>query len=148
MKRESGKVRLSSCVFIGAAALAAACSGNNTSSANGNDKTPNGGGTDAGAEGAAMGGPDAAHTTLYLVGDSTVAAFNDPYYYPRYGYGTQIGTYLDHNIAVNNLALSGRSSKSYIDPADNSNYATLTSSLKAGDYVMIGFLYKYEKAYT
>ena len=106
------------------------------------------GGTDAGVAGADAGkdAPVTPTTTLFLVGDSTVAAFNDPYYYPRYGYGTQIGKYLDARVAVNNLALSGRSSKSFINPADNANYATFTSSLKAGDYVLIGFGHNDEKA--
>jgi lysophospholipase L1-like esterase len=149
MKRQ-GEVGLSSFMFVGAMALAAACSSNS------DNKTPNGGGMDAGAEAASgemeagadsgAGASDAAHTTLYLVGDSTVAAFNDPYYYPRYGYGTQIGTYLNQSVTVDNLALSGRSSKSYIDPADNGNYAIFTSSIKAGDYVMIGFGHNDEKA--
>ena len=49
-------------------------------------------------------------------------------------------------MAVNNLALSGRSSKSFIDPLDNANYATFKSSLKAGDYVLIGFGHNDEKA--
>jgi lysophospholipase L1-like esterase len=98
----------------------------------------------AGGTGGADAGPPA--VTLYLVGDSTVCAFNDPYYYPRYGYGTQIGKYLSTSVAVNNLALSGRSSKSFIDPTDNPNYATLKSSLKAGDYLMIGFGHNDEKA--
>ena len=108
-------------------------------------------GSDAGGAGAAGSdaGPDAPPTpttTLYLVGDSTVAAFNDPYYYPRYGYGTQIAKYLDQTVAVDNLALSGRSTKSFIDPVDNANYATFTSSIKAGDYVLIGFGHNDEKA--
>jgi lysophospholipase L1-like esterase len=140
MKRESSEVSLASRLFMGAIVLASACGGSN------NDKPSNpGGGMDAGVE-AASGGSDAAHTTLYLVGDSTVAAFDDPYYYPRYGYGTQIATYLNQNITVDNLALSGRSSKSFVDPADNGNYAIFTSSLKAGDYVMIGFGHNDEKA--
>ena len=84
--------------------------------------------------------------TLFLVGDSTVSAFNDPYYYPRYGYGTQIAKYLQGSIAVNNLALSGRSSKSFINPADNGNYALLKASIKAGDFLMIGFGHNDEKA--
>lgn len=153
MNRQSDGVSLSSCLFIGAMALAAACS-----SSNGGSKTPVTGGMDSGtgddaassgpdaASEAASGGSDAAPTTLYLVGDSTVAAFNDPYYYPRYGYGTQIGKYLSPSVTVNNLALSGRSSKSFIDPADNGNYAVFTSSLKAGDYVLIGFGHNDEKA--
>jgi hypothetical protein len=49
-------------------------------------------------------------------------------------------------VAVDNLALSGRSSKSFIDPADNANYATFKTSLKAGDYVLIGFGHNDEKA--
>ena len=54
--------------------------------------------------------------TIYLVGDSTVCSFTDGYYYPRYGYGTQLGNYLDEKATVINLALSGRSSKSFILP--------------------------------
>ena len=140
----------------GVLALGAGCGGksNGASSTGG---TGGGAGTGAGgADAGAAGGagadagtdapPPAPATTLFLVGDSTVAAFNDPYYYPRYGYGTQIGKYLDQSIGVNNLALSGRSSKSFIDPADNGNYAAFTSSIKAGDYVLIGFGHNDEKA--
>ena len=140
---------------LGALALAG-CSGKSNGTTGGAGGTIRG--TDAGAAagGTAGGGaagadagkdaPATPSTTLYLVGDSTVAAFNDPYYYPRYGYGTQIGKYLDASVAVNNLALSGRSSKSFIDPLDNANYATFKSSLKAGDYVLIGFGHNDEKA--
>ena len=112
-------------------------------------RAPTRAGPPAGGAAGADAGKDAPATpttTLFLVGDSTVAAFNDPYYYPRYGYGTQIGKYLDASVAVNNLALSGRSSKSFIDPLDNANYATFKSSLKAGDYVLIGFGHNDEKA--
>lgn len=82
------------------------------------------------------------NTTLFLVGDSTVSSFNDNYYYPRYGYGTQIGNYLDKKVTVNNLALSGRSSKSFLN---ETNYTTLTTSIKKGDYLMIGFGHNDEK---
>ncbi len=81
-------------------------------------------------------------TTLFMVGDSTVASFDDNYYYPRYGYGTQMANYLDSTVTVNNLALSGRSSKSYIVEA---NYQTLVNSIKSGDYLMIGFGHNDEK---
>lgn len=80
--------------------------------------------------------------TLYIVGDSTLASFNDSYYYPRYGYGTQLGNYFDDMITVNNLALSGRSSKSYIV---EENYTTLKNNIKAGDYLLIGFGHNDEK---
>ena len=142
---------------LGAMALAG-CGGKSGGAPSGVGATGGAGGTAAGAAGADAGGTGAASadagkdaavtptTTLYLVGDSTVAAFNDPYYYPRYGYGTQIGKYLDASVAVNNLALSGRSSKSFIDPLDNANYASFKSSLKPGDYVLIGFGHNDEKA--
>ena len=82
-------------------------------------------------------------TTVYLVGDSTVCSFADGYYYPRYGYGTQLGSYLTEKAEVVNLALSGRSSKSFLVEA---NYETLKNSLKEGDYLIIGFGHNDEKS--
>lgn len=81
---------------------------------------------------------------IYLVGDSTVCAFSDNYYIPRYGYGTQLYNYIncDKNQIVN-LALSGRSSKSFLT---ESNYSTLTNSITAGDYLIIGFGHNDEKS--
>jgi hypothetical protein len=134
---------------VGAGALSTGCT--SSSGSPNTNVTGAGGSGAAGTDGGASDAPasdagNLAPVTLYLVGDSTVAAFNDPYYYPRYGYGTQIGKYLSPSVTVNNLALSGRSSKSYIDPADNGNYAMLMSGLKAGDYLMIGFGHNDEKA--
>lgn len=85
----------------------------------------------------------AAEHTLWLVGDSTVCEFNDLLYYPRYGYGTQIGNYLDDTYEVRNLALSGTSSKSYLT---QNNYNTLKNGIKEGDTLMIGFGHNDEKA--
>ena len=82
-------------------------------------------------------------TTVYIVGDSTVCSFSDNYYYPRYGYGTQLANYLDPNATIVNLALSGRSSKSFIVEA---NYETLKNNIKEGDYLIIGFGHNDEKS--
>ena len=82
-------------------------------------------------------------TTMYLVGDSTVASFADDYFYPRYGYGTQIGNYLSDKVTVKNLALSGRSSKSFLIEA---NYTTLKNELKEGDILVVGFGHNDEKS--
>ena len=82
-------------------------------------------------------------TKIYLVGDSTVCSFADNYYYPRYGYGTQLANYLAPEATVVNLALSGRSSKSFVTEA---NYQTLKDSLKEGDYLIIGFGHNDEKS--
>ena len=82
-------------------------------------------------------------TTIYLVGDSTVCSFTDKYFYPRYGYGTQLFRYLNEKATVKNLALSGRSSKSFLA---ESNYQTLKNSIKEGDYLIIGFGHNDEKS--
>ncbi|WP_284645749.1 pectinesterase family protein [Paenibacillus silviterrae] len=85
---------------------------------------------------------DTPASTIWIVGDSTVSSFADNYYYPRYGWGTQIGNYLDGSFTIQNLALSGRSSKSYtVDP----EYRTLLSGMKNGDYLLIGFGHNDEK---
>ncbi|MDE6661055.1 MAG: hypothetical protein K2J93_04485 [Anaeroplasmataceae bacterium] len=79
---------------------------------------------------------------LYVIGDSTVSSFNDPYYYPRYGYGTKLDCYFK-NIMVMNLALSGRSSKSFIE---EENYKFLMEQLEPNDFLMIGFGHNDEKS--
>ena len=91
-------------------------------------------------------GATAATNTIWIVGDSTVSAFTDTYFYPRYGWGTQIDQYLsDDYYEVKNIAASGRSSKSYL--VDNaSDYANLTANIKAGDFLFIGFGHNDEKA--
>ena len=83
-------------------------------------------------------------TRIFVVGDSTLSAFNDPYYYPRYGYGTKLQDYLNPSKAtVVNLAMSGRSSKSFLTEA---NYQTLVKNIKKGDYLIIGFGHNDEKS--
>lgn len=81
--------------------------------------------------------------TIYLVGDSTVASFSDGYYYPRYGYGTQLGEFLREDVKVCNLSLSGRSSKSFIS---EDNYSKLAKSIERGDVLIIGFGHNDEKS--
>lgn len=83
-------------------------------------------------------------TKLFVVGDSTLSPFNDPYYYPRNGYGMRLQDYLNpKKIEVVNLAMSGRSSKSFTTEV---NYQTLVKYLKKGDYLIIGFGHNDEKA--
>ena len=75
-------------------------------------------------------------STLWVIGDSTVSSFEDKYYYPRYGYGTMLDKYLDDSIKVVNIALSGRSTKSY---TTEPQYNELLSGMKQGDFLIIGF---------
>ena len=81
--------------------------------------------------------------TVWIIGDSTVSSFADNYYYPTYGWGTQIDKYLDGTYEVKNIALSGRSSKSYVNDKE---YKELTAGMKQGDYLLIGFGHNDEKA--
>ncbi|MGN1103598.1 MAG: GDSL-type esterase/lipase family protein [Candidatus Coproplasma sp.] len=88
--------------------------------------------------------PLPASNKIYVVGDSTVCSFSDNYYLPRYGYGTQLAEYLNVTSSqIVNLAISGRSSKSFLTEA---NYTTLTSSISEGDYLIIGFGHNDEKS--
>ena len=80
--------------------------------------------------------------TLWVVGDSTLSSFEDNYFYPRYGYGTMLDQYLDGEIRVENLALSGRSSKSFLA---EENYKTLCAGMQYGDFLLIGFGHNDEK---
>ena len=89
--------------------------------------------------------------TLWVVGDSTVCDYTKAdgtltdatYFYPRYGYGTQLFNYLSSKITVKNIALSGRSSKSFLS---EENYTTLKNEIKAGDFLVVGFGHNDEKS--
>ena len=80
--------------------------------------------------------------TLYLVGDSTMATFPPGPGETRYGYGTRIQDYFDASVIVVNLALSGRSSKSFLAEEE---YGLLLASLRQGDYLAIAFGHNDEK---
>ncbi len=109
------------------------------------------GGTPEGPGGPGEPGADtstalAADNKIYLVGDSTVCDYSakrDNYYLPRWGYGEQLYNYVNcQKSQIRNLALSGRSSRDYLAEA---NYTTLKSSIKNGDYLIIGFGHNDEK---
>ncbi len=85
---------------------------------------------------------------IFVVGDSTVCDYSekpDNYYLQRYGYGTQLYNYLnlESKNQVVNLALSGRSSLSFLTEA---NYARLKNEIGDGDYLIIGFGHNDEKS--
>lgn len=84
---------------------------------------------------------------IFIVGDSTASPFNDPYYIPRFGFGTKVQDYLDPSkAAVVNLAVSGRSSISFIsDPGSAVNYDLLKKNIRKGDYLIIAFGHNDEK---
>ncbi len=73
---------------------------------------------------------------LWVIGDSTAAEFDDTaYYYPRYGWGTQLYRYFQ-GVTIENLAVSGTSSQSYLQTAQ---YQRLLQEMQSGDFLLIGF---------
>lgn len=87
--------------------------------------------------------------TIYVVGDSTGCHYSETtdatYYYKRVGFGDKIADYLTGGATVVNLALSGRSSKSF---TTESNYQTLLNSIGSGDILIIAFGHNDEKVET
>jgi lysophospholipase L1-like esterase len=87
-------------------------------------------------------GPPASRlVSLRIAGDSTAAAF--PPADPRVGWGAVFQDFVDATVSVDDRALSGRSSKSYIDEGA---WASLLRSLRPGDHVFIGFGHNDEKS--
>jgi len=74
-------------------------------------------------------------TTIFLVGDSTMA--DKPLEEnPERGWGQLFPKYMRDEIEIQNHAVNGRSTKSFIN---EHRWDTVMSRLKAGDYVMIQF---------
>ena len=80
--------------------------------------------------------------TLFLVGDSTMAdkPLDDN---PERGWGQLIPLFLNNKLTVQNHAVNGRSTKSFIN---EHRWDTVLSRLKPGDYVMIQFGHNDQKA--
>lgn len=92
-------------------------------------------------------GAEEAPHTLWIVGDSTSCDFgtnDNAYYYPRFGYGTQVDKYLDGTYQVRNLAASGTSSLSFRTDKQEA-YAELLAGMKAGDALIVAFGHNDEK---
>ena len=105
--------------------------------------------TDAGARGAVWGQAEAAKATIWVVGDSTVSAFNDSYYLPREGYGEEIENYFNANVY--NLAVSGASSKDFTGMAsyktllNGSDTVPALGQAEGNKFLIIGFGHNDEK---
>ncbi len=80
---------------------------------------------------------------VYIVGDSTVCNYNTETVESlnRCGWGMKFADNFNQ-VSVNNLALSGRSSRSFLA---ESNYTTLCNSIGKGDYLFIQFGHNDEK---
>lgn len=75
-------------------------------------------------------------TTIYTIGDSTMANKKDPDRNPEHGWGQVLQAFFKDNFTVENKAVNGRSSKSFIN---EKRWDSIYKKLKKGDYVFIEF---------
>lgn len=76
-------------------------------------------------------------TTIYTIGDSTMADKIKPDENPEKGWGQVLPSFFDlTKITIDNRAVNGRSSKSFIN---EKRWEAVYNSLKPGDYVFIQF---------
>lgn len=80
--------------------------------------------------------------TLYTIGDSTMANKKDPDRNPEHGWAQVLQPFFRDNIVVENKALNGRSTKSFIN---EKRWDSIYKKLKKGDYVLIEFGHNDEK---
>src|SRR5687768_12356864 len=79
--------------------------------------------------------PRAKKITVYLIGDSTIAD-KRPGAFPETGWGTPFKTFFDSSVVVDNRAMNGRSTRSFIS---ENRWQPIVDALKEGDYVFIQF---------
>ncbi|WP_035651059.1 rhamnogalacturonan acetylesterase [Flavobacterium sp. ASV13] len=81
-------------------------------------------------------------STLYCIGDSTMASKKDPDRNPEHGWAQVLQSFFKDDITVVNKAVNGRSSKSFIN---EKRWDSIYKKLKKGDYVFIEFGHNDEK---
>ena len=86
--------------------------------------------------------PLPAMVSIHVAGDSTAAIFpaTDPTM--RVGWAAVLDPLFDSSVTVDDAALSGRSTKSYIDEGA---WTTLQAKIKSGDYLFVEFAHNDEK---
>jgi lysophospholipase L1-like esterase len=80
--------------------------------------------------------------TVHVAGDSTAAIFPATDATMRVGWAAVLDPLFDSTVTVDDAALSGRSTKSYIDEGA---WSTLQAKIKTGDYLFIEFGHNDEK---
>lgn len=73
--------------------------------------------------------------TIYIAGDST-AAIKLPEKRPETGWGEAFQSYFKENVKIENRAINGRSTKSFINEG---HLAAIEQSIHPGDYLIIQF---------
>jgi lysophospholipase L1-like esterase len=72
---------------------------------------------------------------IYIAGDSTVSDC-PPNEEPRAGWGQVLQSFFNENVKIHNLAVGGRSSKSFIDEG---RLDSILDNIQANDYLFIQF---------
>lgn len=75
-------------------------------------------------------------STLFLIGDSTMADKPDPEHNPERGWGQMLPHLLDGGVHIQNHAVNGRSSRSFISEG---RWQKVLDAIKPKDYVFIQF---------
>ncbi|MBL0738539.1 rhamnogalacturonan acetylesterase [Flavobacterium sp. GN10] len=75
-------------------------------------------------------------TSVYCIGDSTMANKKDPDRNPEHGWAQVLQPFFNDNILIINKAVNGRSTRSFID---EKRWDSIYKQLKKGDYVLIEF---------
>lgn len=81
-------------------------------------------------------------TTVYCIGDSTMANKKDPDKNPEHGWAQVLQPFFSDKIVIENKAVNGRSTKSFIN---EKRWDSVYKKLKKGDYVLIEFGHNDEK---
>lgn len=74
--------------------------------------------------------------TIYGIGDSTMANKEKPEVNPERGWGQMLPLFFNDNIKIDNRAVNGRSTRSFIA---EKRWDDILKTLKKGDYVFIQF---------
>ena len=84
-------------------------------------------------------------TTIFIIGDSTAANKDISGGKQERGWGMALQCYFDDNIVVDNHAVNGRSSLSFINEG---RWDKVLEKMKPGDYVIIQFGHNYENLHA
>lgn len=82
-------------------------------------------------------------TTIYTIGDSTMANKKDSDKNPEHGWAQVLQPFFKDNVTVENKAVNGRSTKSFIN---EKRWDSIYKKLQKGDYVFIEFGHNDEKS--
>ena len=80
--------------------------------------------------------------TIFMIGDSTMANKSLEGNNQERGWGQVLGGFFSEDIVVDNHAVNGRSSKSFIDEG---RWEVVLNKMNPGDYVFIQFVHNDEK---